>query len=334
MDYRNMTGAAVPCDEEDTEADELFGGDTASGEDEEKGRSVEELFRLLSQARKHSSCSRDEDEDDEDDDEDDDDEDIEDDDEDDDEDEDEDEDDDEEEDDDEDEDGEDESVSRRSDSGKVGKRVILRSDYKSNKAYCDAVVKSMQALLRRIGIREEPRSIRSDVKVFAFDRTTQGVDIDCHILCEYQICNYRIEFKFNVRNQPGRTPLIDYFCQDKNFPLRYGALIMDHTDGEKKLEYSTCFYGAFSEEAFTRYWDALNSTLRAYAREYESVAGEKKLEPERRRLARKMVGDLSGCLSAKVRPENAEKLARLTEALGGTPGAKTKKLLNYIVEHS
>lgn len=74
----------------------------------------------------------------------------------------------------------------------VGKRVILRSDYKSNTSYCEAVVKSMRDVLHKNGIRTDVHSFRPGVKVFAFDKTTHGVDIDCHILCEFDRCNYRL----------------------------------------------------------------------------------------------------------------------------------------------
>lgn len=222
---------------------------------------------------------------------------------------------------------------RKGSSAPVGKRVILRSDYKSNASYCEAVVKSMHAALRKVGIHTEIRNIRPGVKAFVFDRTPRGVDIDCHILCEFDRCNYRIEFKFNVDNQPGRTPIIDYFCQDKNFPLRYGCLIMDHHDGEKKLEYSSCFYGAFSEEAFETYFDLLGSTLKVYAADYAKIAGEKKLDADQRKVVKSMLSDLCACLPARVKPENEEKLAAVTETLGGHLKPSQKKLLNYIVEH-
>jgi len=215
----------------------------------------------------------------------------------------------------------------------VGKRVILRNDYKNNKAYCDAVVKSMQSVLRMHGIRESARDIRENVKVFAFDRSTRGIDIDCHILIEYERCNFRIEFKFNVDNQPGRTPLIDYFCQEKNFPLRYGSIIMDHNDDEKKFEYSSCFHGAFSEEAFARYWDALDSTLKIYAKEFASIASDKKLDSDQRKIARQMIRDLSTNLPARVKPEHEDVFNRAVEALGGNLSAKEKKLLNYLVQN-
>lgn len=234
-------------------------------------------------------------------------------------------------------DGEDDTrpsfLHRNASSVPTGKRVILRRDFKSDGAYCDAVVKSMQAVLRKNGIRAVLRDVCPGVKVFAFDKTTRGVDIDCRVLCEYERFNYRIEFKFNVSNQPGRTPLIDYFCQDKNFPLRYGALIMDHRDNEKKLEYSSCFRGAFSEEAFVHYYDLLCSTLTVYAREYAKIAGEKKLEPDQRKLVKSMLHDLAICLPARVKPENEERLTRVVEVLGGHMSASQKKLLNYIVEH-
>ena len=222
---------------------------------------------------------------------------------------------------------------RKGSSAPVGKRVILRSDYKNNASYCEAVVKSMHAVLRKMGIHTEIRNIRPNVKAFAFDKTTRGVDIDCHILCEYDRCNYCIEFKFNVDNQPGRTPRIDYFCQDKNFPLRYGCLIMDHRDGEKKLEYSSCFYGAFSEEAFATYFDLLGSTLKVYASDYAKIAGEKKLDADQRKVVKSMLGDLCACLPGRVKPENEEKMAAVAEALGGHLKPSQKKLLNYIVEH-
>lgn len=191
----------------------------------------------------------------------------------------------------------------------------------------------MQEILRKHGIRETPHTVRDNVMVFAFDRTSRGIDVDCYILCEYERCNFRIEFKFNVDNQPGRTPLIDYFCQEKNFPLRYGSIIMDHNDDEKKLEYSSCFFGAFSEEAFARYWEALDTTMKVYAKDFVSIAGDKKLSSDQRKVARQMINDLAANLPARIKTENEETFNRIATALGGNLSARDKKLLNYLVEH-
>ena len=216
----------------------------------------------------------------------------------------------------------------------VGKRVILRSDYKSNKAYCDAVVKSMQAVLRKHRVHiDTPRSLRDGIKVFSCDRTTRGVDIDFHLLVEYEICNFRMDFVFNIDNLPGRTPIIDYFCQESSFRLRYGVICMDHNDGEKKIEYSSCFYGAFSEEVFERYFDALESTVKVYCKDYEGVASGKKLDSDQRRIVRNMLSELSMNLPARVKPENEEKFNLVAEALGSNLSSKNKRLLNYIIEH-
>ena len=241
----------------------------------------------------------------------------------------------------EDEDDEDEEVSsaqcHKEFSAPVGKRVILRSDYKSNTSYCEAVVKSMHAVLRKAGIRTEVHSIHPGVKVFAFDKTTRGVDIDCFIVCEFERCNYSIVFKFNIDNQLGRTAIIDSFCQDKNYSLLYGTLILDHNGAEKmglkKLKYSSCFYGAFSEEAFETYFNLLNSTLKVYAADFARIAGEKKLDADQRKVVKSLLGDLCTCLPARVKPENEEKLAAIVETLGGHLKSSQKKLLNYIVEH-
>ena len=107
---------------------------------------------------------------------------------------------------------------------------------------------------------------------------------------------------------------------------------MDHNDNEKKLEYSSSFFGAFSEEAFMHYYNLLCSALRAYAGDYARIAGEKKPDAEQRKLAKGMLRDLSFCLSARVKPENEEKIARAEEALGGHLSPSQKKLLNYLVE--
>lgn len=215
----------------------------------------------------------------------------------------------------------------------VGKGVILRSSFKSNSAYCDAVVRSMLRLAQKKGLHPIPHTIREGVKLFSFDKTAHGIDVDGHILCEYKLCNFRIEFRINAENLPGRTPLIDYFCQDKNFPLRYGSVIMDHSDGEKKIEYSSCFYGAFSEEAFLRYWDALDATLSVYLQDFTRIAS-KKLNPEQRQLVRRMIGELSVNLSSRVKPENQVVFDRASEALGGSLSPRSQKLLNYLVEHA
>lgn len=215
----------------------------------------------------------------------------------------------------------------------IGQRVILRRDFRSNKAYCDTVVKYIQTTLRKQGIPVMARPIREDVKVFSFDRSNHGVDIDCHILCEYSICNIRIEFRLNVDNLPGRTPLIDFYCQEKNFPLRYGCVIMDHSDGEKKIEYSFSFLGAFSEEAFLRYWTALDTTLKVFAKDFATIASGKSLDREQRQIVRKLLNDLAANLPSRVKPENEEAYNRVVAAFGGTLSPKMKKLANYIVEH-
>ena len=216
----------------------------------------------------------------------------------------------------------------------VGKRVILRSDYKSNDAYCDAVVKSMKAVLRKNHIKETPHDLAPGVKLFVFDKTTHGVDVDCRILCEYERNNYRIEFKFNVKNRPGRVPLIDHFCQSKNFPLRYGSIIMDHDDGEKKIEYSSCFLGSFSEEAFEHYWDLLNHTLLVYAQEFAGVAEDKKLSSENRQLVRQLINELAENLPSRIKPENEALFNGMAQALGDHLSQTQKKLLNYLIVHS
>ena len=109
---------------------------------------------------------------------------------------------------------------------------------------------------------------------------------------------------------------------------------MDHTDNEKKIEYSSCFDGVFSEEAFNRYWEMLDATLHVYAKQYESIAAGKKLDSELRKQVRKMIDDLSHNLPARIKPENEETFNRIAEALGRNLSAKSKKLLNYLVEHA
>ena len=45
-----------------------------------------------------------------------------------------------------------------------------------------------------------------------------------------------------------------------------------------------------------------------------------------------MLVDLCTCLPAHVKPENEEKLAAVTETLGGHLKPSQKNLINYIVE--
>lgn len=216
----------------------------------------------------------------------------------------------------------------------AGKRVILRRDYKNDKAYARAVVRSMQDVLEGNGIRRiSVRALRDDVKVISFDRTTRGIDVDCHVLCEYgRRFSYTINYTVNEKNLPGRTPLIDHFCQEKNFSLRYGALAMDHRDGQKTIQYAASFAGAFSEEAFDISWYALDTTLGVFVKDYQMVASAKKLEPEQRRTVRRMIGELAENLPARVKPENEARFARVMEVIGDESHGWVKKLVNYIVE--
>ena len=207
----------------------------ANEDDSDRSESLGSLLELLARMRDCSPGVREKDDDDEDDDEEDNDDDD---------DEEEDNDDDDEEDnddgdDDDDNDDDDDEVSGVAKDA-VGKRVILRSTFKSDKAYCEAVIKSMQAVLHKHGKRANVHSLREGIKVMTFDNSVHGVDIDCRIAIEsVQFFNYRIEFKFNVDNRPGRTPLIDWFCQDKNFPLRYGAL---HYGSHRQREENRVFF--------------------------------------------------------------------------------------------
>lgn len=226
------------------------------------------------------------------------------------------------------------STSRHSTSSNlpVGKRVLLRSDYKSNAAYCKAVVKSMQAVLRKFNVFALPHQLQPDVTVFLVNRPNHGVDTDCHLICEYSLCSIRIELCLNVNNRPGRTSLLDHFCQEKNYMLRYGALTMSHEKGEKKYEYSFCFSGAFSEEAFVHYWKAAEATMNSYGQHYADLAVGKKLSPDYRKVVRQQIRDLAGCLPARIDPENEEKITRALQALGLRPGTRIRKLLNYLLE--
>lgn len=307
----------------DSEDDDTLEGEIVEGGDAAPGGEMRDLLEFLEFLRRHNGRNEDDDEDSKDNDDKDSD------------DEDEDEDEDEEQDEDEEDKDEDEEEDDKEGEAPLGRRVILRSEYKSNAAYCEAVVKSIKKLLAKNGIHAVPHAIRDGVKVFAFDRSTRGVDVDCHVLIEYSICNIRIEYRFNAENRPGRGPLIDYFCQDRSFPLRYGKIIYDHNDGERKIEHSFPFYSSFAEQNFARIWDALESTLKVYATEYDSVAAGKKLDSDQRKLASKLIGQLSLCLpKKKLRPENEETFERAKEALGGNLSSRNERLLKYIVEHN
>ena len=215
----------------------------------------------------------------------------------------------------------------------VGKRVFLRSEFKSSKAYFDAVVKSIETILRKNGIHATPRNLHDGVVAFAFDRTTRGVDIDCHIIVEQENCNCRIEFVYNVDTVPGRSVLCDHFTVEKNYRLRYGAHVIDHSDNEKKFEHSFCWYGAFAEEAFERYWDALHSTVKVFSKELETIAS-KKLDSDQKKLTLRLIGDLATNLPARVKPDNEDAYNKIIEMLGNRLTMKMKKLLAYIVDHT
>ena len=114
--------------------------------------------------------------------------------------------------------------------------------------------------------------------------------------------------------------------------LRYGGLTMNHEDGEKKLEYSSCFYGAFSEEAFDRYWQALYATLHAYSDDYWAVACGKKLDAEQRKQIHTMLGELAANLSGQVKPEQQATYDHVLTILGNDLPPKYRKLLAYLVK--
>lgn len=247
---------------------------------------------------------------------------------------DEDEDDEDEDDEDEDEDGEeDEDKALGDPSGSIGQRVLLRREFRTNRAYCIAVVKSIQGVLRKMGVHMAFSHTLRSASIIQFEQTVRGVNLVGRVVVEHELCNIHIQFKFYVDNRDGRTPLIDHFCQERNFLLRYGSFTMDHQDGEKKLEYSTCFYGAFAEETFQRYWFALNSTLHVYADDLAQLAGGKKLTTEQRKLVRTTIGELTHCLPSRIKPEYEAAVTAAAAALGGNLNPQCMKLLNFIAEH-
>ena len=238
----------------------------------------------------------------------------------------------EEEDEDEDDEEEDNDADDMDDDDNSTHRLLLQKDFSSKAAYTRAVTKEIGNYLRSRGIHAMQRTLHDGVYVFVFDRTTRGVDVDGRIFTQTDMTNLRIDFKLNVDNEPGRAPLLNDFIARKNWPLRYGGLIMDPSDGEKKIEYSFNFEGCFSMAVFNRCFDALDSTLKVYVQEYAALASGK-LGVDDRKTAQRIIGECTRCLG-KVKPENEATVKAVETAIGHPLNAQMQKLVQYIIRHT
>ena len=213
----------------------------------------------------------------------------------------------------------------------LGKRIYLRQNYTSTKAYFRAVCSSVERLLSRHSIALDRRTLSDSTRLFHFDVNVRGVSFTGHVLIDPAICDIRIEYIMDATMRSGRSALVDHFLTERCFRLRYGKLAMDHSDNERKFEVSFCFYGAFAEETFERYYAALNSTLYVYGRDFEELSSGRRLSIESRHLVRAILRDLAGNLPASPKDNARDLYDKAVQALGSEPKGTLKHLLVYLV---
>ena len=213
----------------------------------------------------------------------------------------------------------------------LGKRIYLRQNYNSTKAYFKAVCSSVERLLSKHHVSYDLRTLSDGTKLFYFDADIRGVSFTGHILIDPEICDIRIEYILDASMHAGRTALVDHFLTERCFRLRYGKLTMDHSDNERKFEVSFCFYGAYAEEIFERYYAALNSTLYVYGRDFEDLSCGRRLSTDSKHLVRTILRDLAENLPASPKDSAKELYDKVVQALGSEPRGTLKRLLVYLV---
>ena len=216
----------------------------------------------------------------------------------------------------------------------LGKRIYLRQNYNSTKAYFKAVCGSVGRLLSKHSLSYDCRTLSDGTRVFLFDAEMRGISFTGHVLIDPEICDLRLEYILDVPMRKGRTALVDYFLTERCCRLRYGKVSMDHADNERKFEVSFCFYGAFAEETFERYYMALNFTVHAYCRDFEDLSSGRHLSAENRRLVRTLLQDLAENLPAVPKNSTKELYDTVVQALGSEPRGTLKRLLVYLVNRT
>ena len=216
----------------------------------------------------------------------------------------------------------------------LGKRIYLRQNYNSTKAYFRAVCSSVERLLSKHNLSYDRRTLSDGTKLFYFDANVRGISFTGHVLIDPEICDIRLEYILDAPMRTGRTALVDYFLTERCYRLRYGKLTMDHSDNERKFEVSFCFYGAYAEEIFERYYAALNSTLYVYGRDFEDLSSGRRLSSESKHLVRTILRDLAENLPAAPKDSTKELYGTVVQALGGEPKGALKRLLVYLVNRT
>lgn len=213
----------------------------------------------------------------------------------------------------------------------LGKRIYLRQNYNSAKAYFRAVCSSVECLLSKHNLSYDRRTLSDGTRFFLFDTNVRGISFTGHILIDPEICDIRIEYILDAPMRTGRTALVDHFLTERCFRLRYGKLAMDHSDNERKFEISFCFCGAYAEEIFERYYTALNYALYTYGRDFEDLSSGRRLSTESKRLIRTILRDLAENLPAAPKDDARDLYNKAVQALGGEPKGTLKRLLVYLV---
>ena len=212
----------------------------------------------------------------------------------------------------------------------IEKCVLIQKDFPNNTAYCDAAMELVEQFLGSMGISVSALPVREGVKAFFFNHSVGNIDCETHILFEYPSNNCRIEFVVNTPTFDWRGVLVNDHIIDMNYPLRYGHWNRDQTDNELKLEHSFCFCSAFSMEAFTRYWAALESTLSIHVGEVIDMVS-KRLNDEQRENVYRILDDAAACLPG-VKDEDLKVLRLIESALGcGMLKTSHRKLLHYVL---
>ena len=216
----------------------------------------------------------------------------------------------------------------------LGKRIYLRQNYKSSKSYFKAVCGSVERLLSKHNVSYDRRTLSDGTKLLYFGANARGISFTGYVLLDPEICDIRIEYILDASMRKGRTALVDYFLTERCYRLRYGKLTMDHSDNERKFEVSFCFYGAYAEEIFERYYAALNSTLYVYGRDFENLSSGRRLSTESKHLIRTILQDLAENLPAAPKDSAKALYGKMVQALGGEPKGTLKRLLVYLVNRT
>ncbi len=214
----------------------------------------------------------------------------------------------------------------------VSGRLLLQSDYDNTWAYCQAVSKLIQEILCQAGIQPETSMLDESNEIISYTRIIQGVDVPTDISISYEFCTYDLITFLTKPLRVGRTALIDHYCNEVNTSMCYSNLLFNHNIKIGTIEYTSCFCGAFSEEAFCKYLKANNCMLSVAAGAYNKIAASKKLSSEQRKLSRRLIYDLAANLSSRVKFINRRLFKLINDHVEIPLNMRQKKLLNFFLE--